>query len=311
MKILVTGGAGFIGSHLVDQFINDGHEVVIIDNLLTGQVENLNMNAKFYLMDIRDQTLQKVFQLEQFNAVCHQAAQMDVRKSVADPMFDADVNVKGSVNLLQNCIEYGVKKVLFASTGGAIYGEQDVFPCDETHPTRPVSPYGITKLCVEKYLFYYAKEFGLKYVILRYANVYGPRQNPHGEAGVVAIFSEKLLAGQQPIINGDGKQTRDYVYVGDVALANLGALHYTENAIFNIGTAIESDVNELFSHLNRLTGGSMQEHHGPPKSGEQRRSVISYEKVKQEMGWERRRAWCSRPVLFSSIFWERATGSIP
>jgi UDP-glucose 4-epimerase len=288
MKILVTGGAGFIGSHLVDGFIHEGHDVVVIDNLLMGQMENLNKQAKFYLMDIRDATLCKVFELEKFDVVCHQAAQMDVRKSVADPLFDADVNVKGTLNLLQNCVEFGIKKVLFASTGGAIYGEQDVFPCDETHPTRPVSPYGITKLCVEKYLFYYANEFGLNHVILRYANVYGPRQNPHGEAGVVAIFTKKLLSGDQPVINGDGKQTRDYVYVADVVSANVCALHYPQNSIFNVGTALESDVNEIFSHLNRLTGEKAKEHHGPPKGGEQRRSVISYEKAKRDMGWEPR-----------------------
>jgi UDP-glucose 4-epimerase len=288
MKILVTGGAGFIGSHLVDGFIEEGHDVVVVDNLLMGQMENLNKKAKFYLMDIRDATLRKVFEMEKFDVMCHQAAQMDVRKSVADPLFDADVNVRGTLNLLQNCVEFGVKKVLFASTGGAIYGEQDVFPCDETHPTRPVSPYGITKLCVEKYLFYYANEFGLNHVILRYANVYGPRQNPHGEAGVVAIFTKKLLSGDQPVINGDGKQTRDYVYVADVVSANVSALNYSRNTIFNVGTALESDVNEIFNRLNRLTGEKASEHHGPPKGGEQHRSVISYEKAKREMDWEPR-----------------------
>jgi len=196
------------------------------------------------------------------------------------------VNVKGTLNILQNCVRHQVKKVLFASTGGAIYGEQDVHPCDETHPNRPVSPYGITKLCVEKYLFYYAKEFGLKHVILRYSNVYGPRQNPHGEAGVVAIFSKKLLSGDQPVINGDGKQTRDYVYVGDVAQANLKALTYSQNEIFNVGTGLETDVNAIFNHLNRLTGGKAQENHGPAKGGEQMRSVISHAKAKEKMGWQ-------------------------
>lgn len=286
MKILVTGGAGFIGSHLADGFINEGHEVVIVDNLLMGRMENVNPKAKFYLMDIRSDTLEKIFSREKIDVVCHQAAQMDVRKSVEDPMFDADVNVKGTLNILKNCVRYHVKKVLFASTGGAIYGEQDVHPCDETHPTRPVSPYGITKLCVEKYLYYFANEFGLDHVILRYANVYGPRQNPHGEAGVVAIFAKKLLSGDQPVINGDGKQTRDYVYVGDVARANLSALKYPKNEIFNIGTSIETDVNEIFTHLNQMTGGKAGENHGPPKGGEQKRSVISYKKAKEETGWE-------------------------
>ncbi|MBN2102480.1 NAD-dependent epimerase/dehydratase family protein [bacterium] len=286
MKILITGGAGFIGSHLADAFIHDGHEVVIVDNLLMGCMENVNPEAKFYLMDIRSETLSKVFKLEKIDVVCHQAAQMDVRKSVEDPMFDADVNVKGTLNILQNCVQNHVKKVLFASTGGAIYGDQNKHPCDETHPTRPVSPYGITKLCVEKYLYYFANEFGLGYVILRYANVYGPRQNPHGEAGVVAIFSKKLLSGGEPVINGDGKQTRDYVYVGDVARANLSALNYKENDIFNIGTAIETDVNKIFNELNQLTGQQAKENHGPPKGGEQRRSVISYQKAREKLGWE-------------------------
>ncbi len=286
MKILVTGGAGFIGSHLTDSFIAEGHDVVIVDNLLTGRLENLNPKAKFYLMDIRAESLEKVFELEKFDVVCHHAAQMDVRKSVADPMFDADINVKGTLNILQNCVAHKVGKVLFASTGGAIYGEQDEFPCDETHATRPVSPYGITKLCVEKYLYYFSNEFGLKYVILRYANVYGPRQNPHGEAGVVAIFSTKLLAGETPVINGDGKQTRDYVFVKDVARANVSALNYPENDIFNVGTSIETDVNGIFRGLSEAAGVSVEEFHGPAKGGEQRRSVISYARAREKMDWE-------------------------
>ena len=285
MKILITGGAGFIGSHLTDGFIGQGHDVVVLDNLIMGRIENINPKAKFYLMDIRSGELEKVFEQEQFDAVCHQAAQMDVRKSVADPLFDADVNVKGTLNILQNCIHFNIKKFLFASTGGAIYGEQDVFPCDETHPTRPVSPYGITKLTVEKYLYFYGLEYGLKYVILRYANVYGPRQNPHGEAGVVSIFANKLLAEQQPIINGDGTQTRDYVYVGDVMKANLKALTYDKNDVFNIGTGIETNVNEIFKYLNQLTGGNTIENHGSAKKGEQQRSVISHEKIKKILDW--------------------------
>lgn len=285
MKILVTGGAGFIGSHLTDTFISNGHDVVVVDNLVSGQLENLNPKAKFYLMDIRAETITKVFEAEKFDILCHQAAQMDVRKSVADPLFDADVNVAGTLNLLQNCIKHNVKKVLFASTGGAIYGEQDVFPADENHATRPLSPYGITKSTVEKYLFFYAEQYGLNYGITRYANVYGPRQSPHGEAGVVAIFTSRLLAGEQPVINGDGGQTRDYVYVGDVARANLAVLKHNQNDIFNVGTAIENDVNTLFRILNTATGGHAQEQHGPGMPGEQRRSVISYEKAQKVLGW--------------------------
>lgn len=285
MNILVTGGAGFIASHVADGFIDQGHSVTILDNLSMGKLANLNPDAKFFLMDIRAQELAKVFEQGQFDVVCHHAAQMDVRVSVKDPTFDADVNILGTLNLLQNCIDFNVDKFMFASTGGAIYGEQDVFPCDEAHPTRPVSPYGISKLVVEKYLYYYAVEYGLKYEILRYANIYGPRQNAKGEAGVVAIFCDRLLKGDQPIINGAGKQTRDYVYVGDVVQANLLALNHTENNIFNIGTGIESDVNILFQHLNKMTGGKAQEKHGPAKPGEQQRSVISSAHIESVLGW--------------------------
>ncbi len=286
MKILITGGAGFIGSHIVDGFIHDGHEVVVVDNLCIGRVENINPKAKFYLMDIRSKELEKIFECEKIDIVCHQAAQMDIRKSVADPIYDADVNILGTLNILQNAVRHGVKKILFASTGGAVYGEPEVFPCDENHPLCPISPYGVTKLTVEKYLYFYGLEYGLNYVILRYANVYGPRQNPGGEAGVVAIFSSKLIAGKQPIINGDGKQTRDYVYVGDVVQANLKALKYEKNNFFNIGTGIETDVNQIFTLLNQLTGGKAQEKHGPPKKGEQRRSVIDYKKAETVIGWK-------------------------
>ena len=285
MKILVTGGAGFIGSHLCDAFIEEGHDVVVVDNLITGRRTNLNSRAAFYLIDIRARELARIFEIEQFDAVCHQAAQMDVRKSVSDPLFDADVNVRGSINIFENCVKYGVKRVLFASTGGAIYGEQDVFPCDETHPCRPVSPYGITKFTTEKYLHFYNVQYGLSYTVLRYANVYGPRQNPHGEAGVVAIFTSKLLKGEQPVINGDGSQTRDYVYVGDVARANVLSLHGSGSDIYNIGTGIETDVNRLFTVLNKETGGRTEEKHGPSQPGEQHRSVISGAKAENALGF--------------------------
>ncbi|MCJ7811850.1 NAD-dependent epimerase/dehydratase family protein [bacterium] len=285
MKILVTGGAGFIGSHIADGFINEGHEVIVVDNLSTGKKENINPQAKFYLMDIRSEKLEKVFKEEMVDIVCHQAAQMDIRKSVADPVYDADVNILGTLNILQNCISHRVKKILFASTGGAVYGEQEVFPCNENHPVRPISPYGVTKLSVEKYLFFYGIEYGLKYVILRYANVYGPRQNPSGEAGVVAVFTSKLIAVEQPVINGDGKQTRDYVFVGDVVQANLKSLSFNGDEIFNIGTGIETDVNQIFKILNKLTGAKSQEKHGPPKKGEQRRSVIDYQKANRLLDW--------------------------
>ncbi|OGV07266.1 MAG: UDP-glucose 4-epimerase, partial [Ignavibacteria bacterium RIFOXYB2_FULL_36_7] len=224
MKILVTGGAGFIASHITDAFINEGHSVTVIDNLSTGFEKNVNPKAKFINADIGDTNLLQLFEKEKFDVVNHHAAQMDVRKSVADPAFDANTNIIGTINLLQCCIKTNVKKFMFASTGGAVYGEQNYFPADENHPTSPCSPYGISKLAVEKYLFFYKFQYNFNYTVLRYANIYGPRQNSKGEAGVVAIFTTKLLANEQPVINGTGKQTRDYVYVGDVVKANLTTL---------------------------------------------------------------------------------------
>ena len=285
MKILVTGGAGFIASHVADAFIAAGHDVVVLDNLVTGNKANINPKAKFIEMDIRDAKVKEVFASEKFDAVDHHAAQMDVRKSVEDPIYDAQINILGTLNLLESCKTYGVKKFIFASTGGAIYGEQDYFPADEQHPTRPLSPYGISKLTIEKYLFFYQTVHKLTPFILRYANVYGPRQNPHGEAGVVAIFATRMLKGGQPVINGDGKQTRDYVFVGDVVRANIGALNAKTPDCVNIGTGIETDVNELFNRLSRLTGSNVKEAHGPAKEGEQLRSVLLANKAKKILGW--------------------------
>lgn len=285
MNILITGGAGFIASHIADAFIAEGHHIVIVDDMSGGVKENINSGAKFYQLDIRSEKIEEIFRNEKIDIVCHHAAQMDVRRSVSDPQFDASVNVLGGLNLFENARKYGVKKILFSSTGGAIYGEQDYFPADEMHPLRPLSPYGITKLCTEKYIFYYKAVYGIDHVILRYANVYGPRQNPHGEAGVVAIFCDKLLKGEQPFINGDGKQTRDYVFVGDVVKANLLALQYTGSTIYNIGTGIESDVNMIFSELRKHLNPSCPEQHAPAKAGEQQRSVISSKKIESELGW--------------------------
>ncbi len=286
MNILVTGGAGFIGSNVADAFIREGHHVVILDDFSSGKKENVNQKAKVYSMDIQDQGVSEIFRDEKIEVLCHHAAQMDVRRSVADPKFDASVNVLGFLNLMEQGRMHGLKKVLFASTGGAIYGEQDYFPADEEHPMRPLSPYGITKLVTEKYLFFYKESYGIDHVILRYANVYGPRQNPHGDAGVVAIFSQRMLKGEQPVINGDGKQTRDYVFVGDVVQANLLGLNYNGSNIFNIGTGIETDVNQLFGHIKKLTGSSADEHHATAKPGEQMRSVISAKKISDMLGWK-------------------------
>lgn len=285
LNILVTGGAGFIGSHIVDAYLEEGHRVVVVDDLSSGRSENLNHRVKFYELDIRSEKLFDVFKNEKIDVINHHAAQIDVRKSVNDPMYDASVNIIGAINLFECARKHGVKKIIFASTGGAIYGEQDYFPADEEHPLRPLSPYGITKLCTEKYLFYYKYVYGIEYVILRYANVYGPRQNPHGEAGVVAIFCDKMLKGEQPIINGDGKQTRDYVYVDDVVRANELVLEYKSSNVFNIGTGIECDVNNLFYGLREYINPACPEVHGVAKSGEQKRSVISYKKIEMELDW--------------------------
>lgn len=285
MNILVTGGAGFIGSHVVDAYLADGHNVVVVDDLSAGFKENINPRAEFYKLDIRSEEIEQIFRQHAIEIVNHHAAQMDVRKSVADPKYDANLNIIGGLNVFEAGRQCGVRKFIFSSTGGAIYGEQDYFPADEQHPVRPLSPYGITKLCTEKYLFYYKEVYGIDYVVLRYANVYGPRQNSHGEAGVVAIFAEKMLHGDQPVINGDGKQTRDYTYVGDVVKANLLALHLSGSDVFNIGTGKETNVNEIFSKLRRHLNPSCAEKHGPAKQGEQLRSVISYEKIQKALGW--------------------------
>jgi UDP-glucose 4-epimerase len=285
MRILVTGGAGFIASHVADAFVTAGHDVAILDDLSSGRRENLNPKARFYQLDVQDAAVAAVFQRERPEVLCHHAAQMDVRRSVADPMFDARVNLVGLLNLLEQGRQCGLRRVLFASTGGAIYGEQDVFPAPETHKTEPLSPYGVAKLASERYLFFYAATYGISYAALRYANVYGPRQNPHGEAGVVAIFSEKLLRGEQPVINGDGTQTRDYVYVGDLVRANLAALTADFTGALNLGTGIETDVNALFRLLVPLCGGTATEVHGPAKAGEQRRSVIDSARAHRLLGW--------------------------
>ncbi len=286
MRILVTGGAGFIGSHIVDAYINAGHDVIVVDDLSTGKRQNLNPKAHFVQADIQDPTVRQLIVRDKVEVLNHHAAQMDVRRSVADPMFDARVNILGMLNLLEGAREAGVKKIIFSSSGGTVYGEQETFPATEDHPTHPICPYGVSKRTGEHYLYFYNVEYRMPYIALRYANIYGPRQDPHGEAGVVAIFALKLLAGEQPVVNGDGKQTRDYVFVGDVARANLAALQTEYTGPINIGTAIETDVNQLFGHLRQLTGSSAPETHGPAKAGEQRRSVLAWDRARQLLGWQ-------------------------
>jgi UDP-glucose 4-epimerase len=287
MKVLVTGGAGFIGSHVVERLIEEQHYVFVVDSLISGHERNLPPDVEFYKVDIRDPHFEEVLAEFKPHAIMHLAAQMDVRKSVDDPIDDADVNVLGTVILAQAALKAGVEKIIFSSTGGAIYGEQDFFPATEDHPLRPASPYGTAKLCAEEYLKYFSRIGDYcKCINLRYANVYGPRQDPHGEAGVVAIFIEKLLANAPITINGDGKQTRDFVYVDDVVNANLLALHYDGSETFNIGTGIETDINTIAGHLVDLIGTKYKIQFGPHKSGEQLRSSIDSSLSKRKLGWE-------------------------
>ncbi|MGH2575437.1 MAG: NAD-dependent epimerase/dehydratase family protein [Ignavibacteria bacterium] len=285
MNILVTGGAGFIGSQIVDAYIETGHKVIIVDNLSTGLREFINPKAIFYELDIREDTISDIFGKHKIDVINHHAAQIDLRKSVENPKFDVDVNVIGSINLLQNAVKHKVKKFIFASTGGAIYGDHDYFPADEAHPTRPYAPYGINKLTIENYLFYYNHVYGLDYVVLRYANIYGPRQNPFGECGVIAIFTEKILNNTQPLINGNGEQTRDYVYIDDVVNANMLSLNSNSSSVFNIGTTVETSVNYIFKKINEFAGSNFNEKHGPAKKGEQKRCQLSYKKINDELGW--------------------------
>src|SRR5215217_2073017 len=254
MRVLLTGGAGFIGSHVAERMLGRGHEVAVVDDLSSGKRENVPEGARFYKADVRSGCAE-VFEDFGPEALCHQAAQMDVRRSVREPDFDADVNVLGTVRLLQACVERGVGKVVFASTGGAVYGEQRAFPATEDHPQYPVSPYGVSKLAGERYLNYYRVQYGLTYVALRYANVYGPRQDPHGEAGVVAIFCGNLAANRASTINGNGQQTRDYIYVRDVARANVLALEdEIPSGAYNVGTGVETSVNGLYDSLREISG---------------------------------------------------------
>ena len=289
MKILITGGAGFIGSHIADRLIAKGAAVTVIDNLSTGFESNINASAKFIRADITDfKNIEKIFIDERPDIIYHLAAQIDVRKSVSDPMFDAQTNIMGTLNLINLSAAHKIKKFIFSSTGGAIYGDTDIRPTPESHPEWPLSPYGIAKLAADKFLNYYNEISGFKYVSLRYGNVYGPRQNPHGEAGVVAIFLNKMLKNEQPVINGDGEQTRDYVYVEDVVKANILALE-NENidkvGIYNVGTSVEISVNDLFKEINKNFDNKYEEVHGPAKLGEQKTSCLSYEKIKKDMNF--------------------------
>ena len=285
---LVTGGAGFIGSHVVDHLISSGKIPVVVDNLSSGKIENLDPRALFYEQDITDQEMmERVFMLHRPTVLFHLAAQISVSRSVREPEEDAMVNIIGSLRLLKIAAKYGLKKVIFSSTGGAIYGD-DVkrIPTDEEELPKPLSPYGIAKYATENYLRFFSSEFGIKYTALRYANVYGPRQDPYGEAGVVAIFSEKMLRNQEVVIFGDGECVRDYVYVGDVARANLLAIEKCENTVINIGTGIGTSVNELFDIMKPIAGYSREAVHKEPRPGDVKKSILNIERARSLLGWE-------------------------
>lgn len=286
-RILVTGGAGFIGSHVTEAYLNAGHEVAVLDNLSTGKTDFIPKSVKFYQADITDlPAVQQIINEFKPEVINHHAAHIQVGHSVVDPQFDAQNNIIGLLNIMQSAKDVDtVKKVIMASTGGAMYGDQPT-PFKESMAPQPLSPYGISKRSGELYLHFYAVQYGIEYVVLRYSNVYGPRQNPHGESGVVAIFMEKLQKGEQPLINGSGEHTRDYVHVSDVAKANLLALDYADNGIFNIGTATETTANQVYDLVTRAMGINQPAQHGPERPGEQVTSSLDYSLAQQKLGWE-------------------------
>jgi UDP-glucose 4-epimerase len=288
-KILVTGGAGFIASHLIDALIEKGHKVVVIDNLSTGKKENINKKAKFYKIDICSPKIEEIFKKEKPQICFHFAAQINVRKSVKDPLFDAKVNILGSLNVIQNFVKLQTSTLkhptfIFASTGGAIYGKTKEIPTPEDYPANPISPYGIAKLTVENYLRFYKENFGLKFISLRFSNVYGPRQDPKGEAGLVAIFIEKFLKRERPTIFGNGNQTRDFIFVEDAVSACLKAMEYKgKKEIFNIGTGIETSINELYKIISKLLRTKIKPKYAPEKPGDLKRSCLDISLAKREL----------------------------
>lgn len=286
MRILVTGGAGFIGSHVVDACLAAGHQVVVVDNLFTGKTRNLNPAARFYEIDIASPGLDEVIAHEKPEVVSHQAARVDVRASMVQPLLYAQTNVLGSLNLLEACRRHGVRKVIYAQTGGCVYGEPTELPAPESHPIRPIEPYGISKYAMELYLAAYARHHGITYTVLRYPNVYGPRQDYNGEAGVTAIFARHMLLGTQAIINGTGEQLRDYVYAPEVARANLLALEGGENEIYNVGSGVGTSVNQIFALLKEITGYQRDAVYGPARPGEVSASYLNSEKAWRGLGWK-------------------------
>ncbi len=284
-NILVTGGAGFIGSWVAQRFIDEGHNVVVVDNLSTGFQANVPADAKFYELDIRSKALRKLVADLDIEIISHLAAQINLRKSIEDVRYDIDVNVNGTINLLEAAVENDIKKFIFSSTGGALYGEQERAPATEEYPVRPLSPYGINKAVIEHYLYYYYKVHRLPYISLRYSNVYGPRQNPFGEAGVIAVFCYNMLKDSPVYINGDGRQTRDFVFVDDVVEANWRAINSPEVGPYNIATAKETDIITIFDILKDIIGFDRTPEFRPAIDGEQQRSVLSFQKAAKELDW--------------------------
>jgi UDP-glucose 4-epimerase len=284
-RALVTGGAGFIGSHLVDHLIKRGHRITVVDNLSSGRRAFVNPAARFYRLDIQSPRIKNLFKKGRFDYVFHLAAQKNIRVSTKDPVFDARVNILGSLNILENCRKYKVKKFVFASTTG-VYGEAKEVPTKETYPVRPVSPYTVAKLAVERYLDYYNEYYQLPSAVLRFANVYGPRQDASGEGGVVAIFAKKVVANRAPTINGDGRQTRDFLFVDDAVSAALVALRKSVIGTYNIGTGRETSINDLAIKTIKISRSSIKPKHGPAIPGDQRRSALNYSKAKRIMGWQ-------------------------
>ena len=288
MRILITGGAGFIGSHVADAYLAAGHRVAVVDALIGGGGNRAPQAAAFYQEDIRRPGFAEVFRQERPDVVAHFAAQINLRRSIEDPVADAEANVLGTLRVLDLAARWGTKQVIFASTGGAVYGEPQVLPADEGHPIQPMSPYGLHKYLAEHYLAYYRRVHGLQTAILRYSNVYGPRQDPATESGVISLFAYALLTGQAPVIFGDGTQTRDFVYVGDVADANLRVLGRSIPEPINIATAIETSVNDLFAMLRKLTGATVHATHGPAVPGEVHRISLGIKRAETLLGWHPR-----------------------
>ena len=285
VRILVTGGAGFIASHVVDAYVAAGHEVIVLDDLSTGRSENLNPRARFYEVDVRSDEVAKILAEERPEIVNHHAAQMDVRRAVREPEFDASVNVVGALKLLEGARRSGTREFIFASTGGAVYGEPERLPVDESHPAAPLSPYGLSKFVFEQYLALYRRLYRISYTVLRYPNVYGPRQNPHGEAGVVAIFAEQLLRGRTPTIFGDGAKTRDYVHVSDIVAANQLVLGSDRGAVFNLGRGEEVSDRDIFELVRGAVGTECEPRFDPVRPGEIHRICLDSAKIRRELGW--------------------------